>query len=676
MTWKLEVASNAAASSWTDVTALVDRKTFKIGGECPGGGSAGTGFGFDFADDAAAYEFPARRAVRFTIGSTVCGRGRVAVKDLARGMIWSGDARQFAVNFTDGNAHLQGIPVHGWIRPAETDVARITALCSAFLAGSPRVSTNLATTYLSSDGPVDLEARTYNNTNPAGVVAEVERIAGKLFFVTVDDEVFYDRVDSANYNAGLSVTDSAPNLTDHFPPIPDGPVGTQDGSEFYSGLGLTFGDPPATIYATDAAAESDHDYWHEVVNSEGSTTVEQATAELASLLEFRKVEEDRFRFAIRLTEAQVPLVKYGQNISFRAAAAGILSPITIRIARLVWEEYAPGIWLAHIENAKLSPRLGRGTRIGAPGGEPSMPGIITPFVDDASKDFWSFWGAWDPRLGAEPGFVYDAGAECGGHVYVAFQYMETFAAAGAVLVEPGCENLGGVYRIGSHFPPTDPDYDTYKNQLTDRIFYDFGAVGFTGVVHLNIWKITDSAAAPTTAHLRARPGSWSGTPATDIDLPAGTTYGIGAGYTADFGLVFTTGIYRYWSAALSIVVSGSRQMVIDSLDYYYTDGPFFVGLNTAAMIQDMAGTFTGGRPAGHPTAFVFVGVADGVTTAYTSPFGAYRPGTLEVLVGGEPWALDGFVETDPTTGDFTFTQIPLEGVFSNENDIYVRQVTA
>lgn len=656
MTWTLEVASNAAASSWTDVTALVDRKTWRIGGECPGGGQAGTGFGFDFADDAAAYEFPARRVVRFTIGSTVCGRGRVAVKDLGRGTAFVGDTRQYAVNFTDGNAHLQGIPVHGWDRPAETDVARITALCADFLAGSPRASTDLATTYLSSDGPVDLEAKVYDSTNPAGVVAEIERIAGKLFFVTVDDEVFYDRVDSANYNASLSVTDSSPNLTSSFPPIADGPVGTQDGSELYSGLGLTYGNPSTTIYGGDSTAESDHDYWQEIVNSD-ATTSEQAAAELASLLEFRKVEEDRFRFAIRLTEAQVDLVKYGQNISFRSAAAGILSPITIRIARLVWEEFAPGIYLAHIENAKLAPRLGRGQRLG-------IDGVRLPpayLCDPGRGDALSF--TWIAPVDATTfdGSAYGDASAYGGtngsdNLMIVLAYANPPPGQVLVLSDEveSWQIEGNLTFSGAGF----------TNTLGIPVhFHDFFVIGGLGTLgdtgHFGLDLLASGyASGPRREEIHWNNEFGDAQPLHFKIRRIETSVGVFRSEIS-YGLLSTL-IDNPWTVLPGSPDFGPLLEIMFS--YEKAGGGFPADPGVIVQVTDLVvRSCAGADPlTGQQVYLEAAGTSDGSTSGYVSTF-PYAPGTLEVVVDGLPWTDGGYVETDPTTGDWEFTQVPETG---------------
>jgi hypothetical protein len=367
VTWTLELAANAAASSWTDIGGIVERSSIRMGGQAANG-AAGTGFGFNLDDDAASRTIPARRVVRLTIGSTVVGRGRVASKAVHRGTRFDGDARRFDVELGDANMHLQGIPIDGWKRPAETDVVRMQALAATYLAGSPRASTNLATTYLSTGDPVTLPAHRYDATNPLGVIDEITRATGKFAFITADDEIFYDAPTSTAYAASLSVTDVSPNMTSSFPPDPsDGSPGSQDGSEFLSGATGRYGSA-GSVTDIRSSAETAHDYWREVINLEATASA-GATRELTGIMDQRSQEEERFTFGIHLTEAQITLIKYGMTFSFRVADAAVTSARVVRASQITYEELGEGAWLLHVLAGfpeKLAPRLGRGKPNDAP----------------------------------------------------------------------------------------------------------------------------------------------------------------------------------------------------------------------------------------------------------------------------------------------------------------------
>lgn len=55
-----------------------------------------------------------------------------------------------------------------------------------------------------------------------------------------------------------------------------------------------------------------------------------------------------------------------------------------------------------------------------------------------------------------------------------------------------------------------------------------------------------------------------------------------------------------------------------------------------------------------------IGTSDGVTASGATTF-PYRPGTLELSVGGLTWEAGGYVETDPATGAWDYTQVPIAG---------------
>jgi hypothetical protein len=138
---------------------------------------------------------------------TVLFRGRMGPKDYSRGVQKASRAREVTANAQDINFDLRGIIVDGWTRPAESDVARVQALVSDYLQGSPRVTTELTTDYISSSNTVTLPALRYDSTDPETILRDIATTANKLGFITVDNEVFYDGWDSATYVAGIRISD-------------------------------------------------------------------------------------------------------------------------------------------------------------------------------------------------------------------------------------------------------------------------------------------------------------------------------------------------------------------------------------------------------------------------------------------------------------------------------------
>jgi hypothetical protein len=133
--------------------------------------------------------------------------GRIGTKDYTRGVQKASRAREVVMQAGDRNEELQDIIVDAWDRAEETDVVRVNALITTYLSGTPRATTNIANTYVSSDGPVTLPARLYDGTNPRNILQEIAQFANKEFFVTIDDELWYDVATSESYLAGLRISD-------------------------------------------------------------------------------------------------------------------------------------------------------------------------------------------------------------------------------------------------------------------------------------------------------------------------------------------------------------------------------------------------------------------------------------------------------------------------------------
>jgi len=374
--WQLRIASNAAASAWDDRTSIIDRETLRITGQAFDG-QIGQG-GFDLADDAGNVSIPGYRVFDFKLGSLVLERGRVAIKDRARGTRWQGDAHQKAVTLIDCNADLSRIGVHGWSRPAETGYARVLGLVAAFLNGSPRASTVIGTSLVRNANTVLMPKKRYDNANPHEVLQDCADTEAKIFFVTVTDAgamvLFYDVSTYTGYASGLSITDAAPNLTTQFPPIE--PTSSEDPEELFSKVRMTY--PGGSVTATDAAVAAAHDYLETIYHDEAATA-STAQSRANRFLGIHKEEEVGRRCSIQVPEASLNQIRRGQTISYRAAATGDLTPITRRIAQLTWQppEVEGGFWTAILE---LDWPLKVGQRYTRPKPPPASP---LPYVCEA-----------------------------------------------------------------------------------------------------------------------------------------------------------------------------------------------------------------------------------------------------------------------------------------------------
>lgn len=517
MTRKVEIATTAAASSWTDITTSVNPGTMRVGGQafrCEVSAESG----FDLNDDAGSVSLPSRRVVRISenaSGSTVyLFRGRIYDKGLARGSLGTGNARDFDVALSDYNIDLSGIVVDRWSRPAETDYARLQALATAFLKGTPRTSTNLnTTTYVPNTNTVSLPAKIYDMTTPAEVITDLMDNSGKTAFVTVDGELFYDLPTSTAYASTITITDQSPNGVTSFGPIRAETAGEQDGSELYTRATLIKADG-TRIAAIRSSAETTYDYWATTLYDDDASATTSAVV-LAGFLDERSAEEVSYRTKIRLLDTQTGLIKWGQTLTFRSAAAGVQAGLTLRIARLIWHQIESG-WEASLELAyplKIRSRVDGG--ILKAGQQPAIP--TQPTLDCVNDSFTRTLATvtatnevkevplgtndsglvWSGSLGypyvESGGSGSTCSAEITGGAYRVYATSHDYAISAAALYNLSADFLTGTFettfkmKIGattdqSGMTFTWQGYNGVITQITDSVVFQIGNVYVANVV--------------------------------------------------------------------------------------------------------------------------------------------------------------------------------------------------
>lgn len=663
MSWKWEVASNKAASAWTDFTSVIDRRTWRAGGVA-NKGDTDAASGFDVDDDSGAYDFPTRRVVRLiedaTTPDTTLFRGRIVSSGIGRGTRHFGNAMSHDVMLVDYNADLGGIPLSRWTRPAETGSERLQALM-AFLGGNPRASTVLTDDYIAEPDDDDLDAYVYEDTNPAGVISHIVGETGKECFVTVDGEMFYDDADSTAYAAGLSITDSSPNLTTSFPPIWEGDAATLDGTEFFGGVTVKWSRNRRTT-VIDQAAEDARDFWRTSYTDETIRSVPAATKRGNALLSEHADDNKVIKCALKLHRTKVDLVKWGQTLSFRAAAARETTPVTLRVKRLIWEPLDPEYYLAHLELAwptKLS---------GFSGGTPSQN--PEPFDPIACAD--------DPTLVQQSPVAY-SGADCvlpanptAGNLLVFVEETRQntgteplvpagFTTADWSFTTLGAGNNGSVkisYRIAD---ATDTTTIISINSGADRAYvcYEFSGIDSvaaaasnddqTSATPMTTGSVTPDAGAKVLllgVVMKSFAGPAGGTtlPDMDISAPATELDWTGTIATDNQGPTMVTG-YRVIASA-----SGSYTMSATTDTSGFANGQW--GSVLVAFVCSNAGeTPSNGQPVNESIA------CDGLTDDFQTNY-PYAAGTLIVTVGGINVIPD---ETDPAAGEFSLPFIPPVG---------------
>lgn len=584
----IEVASNAAASAWTDITNKVAWAGMMLGGVAHQG-EIGTGAGFNLDDDAGAVTLPAKRVFRViedaTSPDTVLQRGRISDKTVSRKAIFTGDARAFDTSVDDANAELRGIVVDGWSRPAETDYARIQALASAFLSGSPRASTDLdCTTYVPNTHTVTMPKKTYEQTDPAGVIDDCRTTAGKQAFVTEDGELFYDLDTSTAFAADLSITDDGADEVASF--FPEEPSASQQGNEFFSGAKIAY--QGGSVSDTRTGAESAHDYWHTAL-FDGDADATTAAQRLATMLDNQSVEELRYTCALTLANDQVDLIKKGQTVSFRAAAAAVLTPVTLRVASLYWEPVGPTTYRVHLELGTPQKLAGR-VRHNRP---------IVPNDDE--------WVCIPPDLSVP--WLLTTGAEGGFCVIPAGELLCRTDTT------PGSSGLTCTLYVGA----------TYQVRYT--VFHPPGSNDLSAFLNDGVLSVVGAADTGADCEDRHDAAVLS---VVEFTWPSSGPHPV----YSDTVYAVLSGDF-YLPCPVEFAELGAR------IDYVSGPDPRFESL----------GACTNGAPRVGQRVRQASFLGDGTTTAFMTDF-PFTDGTLRIMVNGLDWTPE-IATTDLTTGDFT-----------------------
>jgi hypothetical protein len=611
VTRSIEIGADADLGSWTSIGSLVRRDSIRVGGRAFNGESASCGFDVD--DDSAAKSWPPHRVVRViedaTSPDTTLGWCRVETDSSGRLGRFDGDARRFDVNLSDRNADVRGIVVTSWSRPAETDVARFRALVADWFDGSYRASTDLTDTYVRNANTVTLPAKKYDAVQAGDIAQEIADAAGKIWFITVDGEAFLDIETSTAYAAAISITDAGTdNQTTIFAPGFDGDAADRDKTEVLSGGVAPYGSSGHKVSERRSTKEAAGDRWEEVLSVDASTSAD-ATSQLGKLLDSRQLEDLTVRCFLDLRADQVDVIKYGQTLSFRGAAAATTTPTTLRIAELTWEEIGKDLYRAHLE-------LARPTKLG--GRNKKGKGTPPPVFDD-TPDTTTRTGVYLTIDGAPHSAVHvTADSPADGTKTFHFVVSLTDAFGGTPVQQ------------------NDPPY-TESGSFT-----------------------VDSAAGDGSG-LQIRSGA--AILIGPVDLPTNTPIYVWGQYTSSFGgtgytdggtdVVFTPA-FGGWvpPSDITIVVTpaGSAaggpgsQMRLCTFE-----------LTTVSTPPASGQLVPWEAPQETP---------DGTTSTFTvsSAVNGYVPGSLRVVVDGQPIVI-GLTETDPTAGTFTLDFAP----FSDES---------
>jgi hypothetical protein len=420
-----------------------------------------------------------RNEVEVLHGSNFLYRGRWIGRTWERGVQKAYQAREVTAEAEDVNVELRGLIVDGWVRPAETDRARVLALREDYLDGSVRAGTNLSTTYVSSSNTFLLPAKTYERTDPLGVLQDVAFQTHKQFFVTIDKELFYDGWDSGAYACPFRISDDPAELkaspTTTLGIVPDsGPLFAINGQRFIDGIRLYYGSGPTDyVDVTHPGLSSAKAHWRETVYAPESITNATEAANLAeTILQERSQDGRTFMLSVchanggPLTDAQVGSIKPGMLISIKARVlpffiSSTLQPnytyYTTRIVSLQWHMPLPGQYFATLKLERPERTFGVGVPPGPrPPGDPTaascaldaseMTAISTPNGDFelGNTNNWTsaVLSAGDPQGTGGSWFSFDTGVGSGGWEYTGW-VGQTFTSGQTYVVR--------VYVTGNNF---------------------------------------------------------------------------------------------------------------------------------------------------------------------------------------------------------------------------------
>jgi hypothetical protein len=394
------------------------------------------------------YNLPAHALVTWTEdapGAEVwIARGRIAQSDGGRGLVPVDDEVEFENVVDDSNVELRGQAFEeSWIRPSETDYARLVALQAYILNGSSSTADHhrdtcqvtVSSTHLAPNAnTVTMPAKKYPpGTLPEEVAQDCAETAGKFYAVVIHHAggshlclLYTTHDDHSTYASAAKISDhldewdpedlSAPVLEPHWEA---GKATLYDGQTLLSGMVGVYNSEEAVLVEYPGSDEA-YDYWVEPYYDSKSTTEAQSAARTAGILEERRLTHVTHRVSVILLAEQIDLIAAGMSIQTKAAAliAGQYLDTwqTRRIAECQFEPRLDGRYWAHLQldrpTLKVAP--GRGSRPGTFAKPPE-----TTVVPSAATDWlWLFdedaFDTTDTSEGGpnwQPGFIYSKGLD-------------------------------------------------------------------------------------------------------------------------------------------------------------------------------------------------------------------------------------------------------------------------
>lgn len=285
-------------------------------------------------------EYYVGQSVQIKDGTDVLIDGFVAGQQRVRGRS-TGSRRLDQLTVVDPNALLYGFRARAWVRPAETDRARVLAYKTAFL---PAI---VSTTWVLNTNTVNLPAKTYSTDDlTSELLHDCNARVDKTLYI-VNRELHYHKP-MEGPTCPYSIHDTATPSATVWPPY--NPARTKEGGDLRNDIVATNGKLDAS--ASDATSIGRHDAGG--LKHQATVEVPDATsAELVTIAArmLAEAKAERYTYSVRiglLTSAQAVAMVAGQVVTVTSQLLG-LSSATLRISRLTLEYQHPEGWWADLE---------------------------------------------------------------------------------------------------------------------------------------------------------------------------------------------------------------------------------------------------------------------------------------------------------------------------------------
>jgi hypothetical protein len=481
-----------------------DRSLVELGMRCADGAASQGTFLFTdpYADpdaDPFATSFPlAHNLVTWTEdapGSEIwLFRGRVANDEGGRGEAVVDHETEWEITVDDCNVELRGQAfTEHWVRPEETDVARLVALGLYTLNGASSTAPNsrescvvtVSTSHLTPNtNTVTMPAKKYvAGSQPQDVVKDCAEVAGKNYGVVIHHTggshlcLFYTVPgDHTTYVSPITISD---HVEDWDPDHPTNPVlephwergaaSIFSMQQMLSGMVGVWGSSEESVFVEDTAVRDNYEYWVESYHAGGQTAAE-AEDKTAGVFFQRKQLQVTHRASVILKADQVDMVGAGMTLLMRTAAThdpDVESFITRRIVECRFEPRNDGRYWCHMDIERpllLNPR--------GPGYTGPIPPVQSePPVDAITDVLWNF-----DTNNKDTTNTYPVGGEYHSSGYM---YANVGVGPGTFSSSPQHPIGAGTFTFFGDFLNRNLEWN--PNGIKVRVWYDAGA-GFV-VVH-------------------------------------------------------------------------------------------------------------------------------------------------------------------------------------------------